>query len=382
MARGRERTDQNTIDGFKKMLFDEHIVGREACGWAICRVSIGRDGVDIINNWKLTPDVINSFLKYSDGFKDQEGPFLIYLLEAFGYILEIDNGIEFFLKTGILKRVNSILDSKDKPIFLEYKNRIHSLCLEFEMKFTMNHDGKSEGIEEEIIFTACKFLKSDNFEEVKFSVMVLMSCTILLEGKVQCSKYPDHKIILDLIDLLNHQDKNLHRYVKNAIINISEYPLGAEILTVHLSPHFQYLDEIFGISMVRHLSKLLPKQNELLEPPILPSENFEQLKLYCQNICNLIKNHKDQVKVGIQETIRLTERLIPFLLVKNEKGFQELVSNTLYLICNTEIAYGQPSAREELRNYLDQYGNVQHSTFNTSLNNEISKFTRLHPFLE
>jgi len=286
------------------------------------------------------------------------------------------------LKTGILKRINSILDKKDETVFLEHKHRMHSLCLEFEMKFTMNHEGKAEGIAEEIIFTACKFLKSNVFDEVKYSVMVLMSCTILLEGKVQCAKYPDHKIILDLIELLYNPEKNLHRYVKNAILNISEYPLGAEILTVHLSPHFEFLDEIFGIKMVKHLSRLIPKENELTEPPILPSETFNELRLYCQNICNLIKNHKEQVKVAIQETVKLAERLIPFLLVKTEKIFQELVANTLYLICNVEIADKEPNAREELRNYIEQYGDVQHPIFNTSLSNEVFKFPRVYQFLE
>jgi len=86
--RGRERINQNTIDGLKKMLFDEYKEGREVCGWALCRISIGRDGVDIINNWKLTPHLINSFLKYSEGFKDEEAEFLIYLLETFARQLE------------------------------------------------------------------------------------------------------------------------------------------------------------------------------------------------------------------------------------------------------------------------------------------------------
>jgi hypothetical protein len=134
--------------------------------------------------------------------------------------------------------------------------------------------------------------------------------------------------------------------------------------------------------MVRHLYKLIPKVNELIAPPILPTENFEKLKLYCTNICNLIKNHKEQVKIAIQETVRLAERLIPFLLVKNEKQFQELVANTLFLLCNTEIAEKEPNARDELRNYLDQYGDVNHPIFNTNLNNEVYKFPKLYQFLE
>jgi len=382
IMRGRERVNEETIEGIRKMLFDEHREGREACGWTICRMTISRDGGDIINNSKLTTDLIASFMKYTEELKDEEAQFMIYLLESFGYLLEFDQGIEFFLGSGILKRVNSILAKHEETIFKEFKNRINSLCLEFEVKFTMNHDGKEEGITEEIIFTAYKFLHSQVFEEVKFAVMTIMSCTILLEGKQQCADYLDQQILKDLTSLLPHSDKNLHRYVKNAITNISEYPPGVKHLTILLAPHFEYLDEIYGIRIVKWLALMVPKANELIAPPILPTENFSQLKLYCQDICSLIKNHKDQVKVAIQDTVRLTERILPFLLVKTEKNFQELVAQTLLLLCNTDIAGKEVNAKDEIRNYIEQYGDVKHPVYNTTLNDEISNFTRLCQALE
>jgi len=127
---------------------------------------------------------------------------------------------------------------------------------------------------------------------------------------------------------------------------------------------------------------MVPKANELIAPPILPTENFSQLKLYCQDICSLIKNHKDQVKVAIQDTVRLTERILPFLLVKTEKNFQELVAQTLLLLCNTDIAGKEVNAKDEIRNYIEQYGDVKHPVYNTTLNDEISNFTRLCQALE
>ena len=127
---------------------------------------------------------------------------------------------------------------------------------------------------------------------------------------------------------------------------------------------------------------MVPKANELIAPPILPAETFSQLKLYCHDICSLIKNHKDQVKVAIQDTVRLTERILPFLLVKTEKSFQELVAQTLLLLCNTDIAGKEVNAKDEIRNYIEQYGEVKHPTFHTTLNDEISNFTRLCQALE
>jgi hypothetical protein len=132
--------------------------------------------------------------------------------------------------------------------------------------------------------------------------------------------------------------------------------------------------------MVKHLSKLLPKMNELLEPPILPKDNIDNLKMYCMNICNLIKNHKNQVDIAIQETVRLTERLVPFLLYKHEKGFQETVASTIHMICIAHFTEKEPNGVEELRNYVEEFGDIQ--VFNTTLNTELHKFTKLHPFLE
>lgn len=127
---------------------------------------------------------------------------------------------------------------------------------------------------------------------------------------------------------------------------------------------------------------MLPKANELIQPPILPTENFAELKLYCQDICNLIKNHKEQVKIAIQDTVRLAERILPFLLVKTEKSFQELVAHTLFLICNTEIAGKDVKAKEELRTYVTQHGDIKHPTLHTTLNDEIRNFPRLYQALE
>jgi len=88
MRVGRERVNEATVAGIRSMLFDEHREGREACGWTVCRMAISRDGVDIINNNKLTTDLISSFLKHTEELKDEEAQFMIYLLESFGYILE------------------------------------------------------------------------------------------------------------------------------------------------------------------------------------------------------------------------------------------------------------------------------------------------------
>jgi hypothetical protein len=37
--------DKTTFEGLGKMLFDEKISAREACGWCVCRSVSARDGV-------------------------------------------------------------------------------------------------------------------------------------------------------------------------------------------------------------------------------------------------------------------------------------------------------------------------------------------------
>jgi hypothetical protein len=62
-------------------------------------------------------------------------------------------------------------------------------------KITVNPDGKQEAIEERVIETANNFLKQNNPEEVHYAVVLIMNCTIHLEGKKQCVEYRDNIVI-------------------------------------------------------------------------------------------------------------------------------------------------------------------------------------------
>ena len=61
----RAREYMNDFSGLSKMLFDENVLAREACGWAICRLISGRDGVDILCP-NMGKALIESFLIYSN----------------------------------------------------------------------------------------------------------------------------------------------------------------------------------------------------------------------------------------------------------------------------------------------------------------------------
>lgn len=97
-----------------------HSFIRLACAWCLNRVSSGRDGVDILFQSGLIKTMISSFLQYSEILMEENGHFLISLMESFINIFQYDNGIQFFLGSGLMKRLNLILTS---PTFIEFKEK-------------------------------------------------------------------------------------------------------------------------------------------------------------------------------------------------------------------------------------------------------------------
>jgi hypothetical protein len=89
----------------------------EACGWAICRIVTGRDGVDILAESKLIEQMIKSFMQYTVKPTPEVAKFDIYLLEAFSRVLQYDNGIHFFVRCGMVKRLNEILKNTNDTFF-------------------------------------------------------------------------------------------------------------------------------------------------------------------------------------------------------------------------------------------------------------------------
>lgn len=87
--------------------------------------------------------MITSLLKYTSSPKIEEAIFIIMMLEAFINILRYDNGIEFFIKSGIVARLNDILLNKTSSYYdKQWCLRINYLCLDCLAKISVNMDGK------------------------------------------------------------------------------------------------------------------------------------------------------------------------------------------------------------------------------------------------
>ncbi|KAL4510611.1 hypothetical protein ABPG72_004765 [Tetrahymena utriculariae] len=386
IMRGRQIVDDLTYEGFKDLLFDENLKAREANAWALCRFLTGRDGVDRLAESKIIQHMVESFLKYTEQPKIEEAKFIIMLLEGFLNILQYDNGIVFFVKTGIVARLNKILRNEDDTYYdRQWSLRINYLCLDCLAKICVNTQGKEEGIQLKVINTANNFLDSPINEEKKYSVVLIMNCSIHLDGKKQCTYVDDDNLIRKLIALLDSKDENLRVDVKQALKNIAELPDGFLVITAKLAHNLNYLKEVFFVKQGNHrvfeqpvllaLAKLLPKTSELPNPPNLPANKVLDYEKYCIAICYFILNQEEVIHDALEQIVKLVEKLAPFLLFRNNKQLQDMVAHTLQKLIQ------DPETKRQLIQYIMKYGNVAHSSNSSTLNEEIAKYKKLSEIL-
>lgn len=91
----------------------------------------------------------------------------------------------------------------------------------------------------------------------------------------------------------------------------------------------------------------------------------------------MIKNHKEAIRIVGEETVKTAEKILPFLGIRSEKGFQEQVATTLFKICQ----YDEYS-RKPVRKYLENFGDVEFDMGGGCLNKEIKKFRELNEIID
>ena len=139
-----------------------------AAAWAFYKLSVNRDGCDIIVRTESAVAIIMAFKKYAstENICEESGKFLIYLLEAMSNFTNYDNGIEPLLGKGTVECLNSILDDSSEVLKLGcYKQRIQQLCLRALGNIAINHQGKQDTIDNQVILNAWRFLTSADFTD-------------------------------------------------------------------------------------------------------------------------------------------------------------------------------------------------------------------------
>ena len=119
-----------------------------------------------------------------------------------------------------------------------------------------------------VIKASCQFLDenySQIYEDALNTSLVIMSCSIHLDGKKQIVNEVDEngepRIIKLMINRLMAQDEypDLRKNLKVGLMNVAELPEGFLKISHELSDKVEILDEIFGPKSVKALHQLLPK---------------------------------------------------------------------------------------------------------------------------
>jgi hypothetical protein len=363
--------DEMVCQVFSPMLLQDQLKCREVCGWMLCRMTSGRDGVEKLIRLDQVQYIIRSFKENSDKFSKDEAMFLIYLLECMACILQTDDGIEHFVSTSAMKRYNEILLREDQP-FGEYETRIRYLCLYCTSLIAMSSEGKEESIKHNMIKTANKYLRHEDEDVVNSATRLIMFSSIHLDGKTLAVAPQDDEIITNLIALLEHKNKDIVRNAEIAIRNISELPKGFMIISKYLSSHLPHLDKIFGSKAIVPLYSLLFKIDR---PPFVTVENKDAAMRYALAISYFI-NHPDHrgdaLNYAIEKTCKIVDRLLPLLLINTNQQGQAEIAKAVQAICEED-----EKNRASFQQFLVKHGEFQNPLYETNLLNEVANYKEL-----
>ena len=234
---GREMFIDYVFESLKELLEDEDLRVREASAWALQRVSVNEDGCQRLVEGSVPEIMILSFIQHSDPKEIQydEAQYLIYLLEAFVNVTFSDAGIGTLLDRDAIKQFNRLVgDDMVREKLQDRFSMVAQLCLRVIGNMSINHEGKEECIQHGVIATCYKYLALSpdrSYEDALNTSLILMSCSIHLEGKNQIVDQVDpaqNPVIIQTIISRLEIDKypDLRNNLKVALTNVAELPRG------------------------------------------------------------------------------------------------------------------------------------------------------------
>ena len=376
VRKGRDKLAQaNVEEVLRPMLLTDELMCREVCGWLLCRLCSGRDGVDILIQKDQVKHIVASFKANSDKQDKREALFLIYLLESMVCLLQTDKGIEQIVSTAAMKRFKEILatvHAADPRPFGEFDTRIKCLCLHATSLIAMKDDGKEESIELGMIDIANEYLNHDDPEVSNAATKVIMFSSVHLKGKDQATKPTNDAVIKNIIALLSSSSKDIVQNAEISLLNIADLPKGFKIICKYLSAHLEDLERIFGPLSIVPLYQLLFKIDK---PPFLTQENEANALRYGLAIAYFINadsNNEYAMEMATQRTCKIVDRLLPLLLAKNQPDAQKKIALVIQKICEDDQVN-----LLSFQNFVATHGNTQNSLHNTSLLDEIANFREL-----
>jgi len=368
----------------QELLEDKVLAVRVAVAKVFTRLSINDDGCQRIVESESAAAMVRSFVAHSRDEKHlarEDGQYLEHLLEAFANLTFSDYGIAPLLGSGAVPNFNRIISQEyvGKILAPRFRQKIQALSLRVLGNISINHDGKQECIDDKVILHAWKYLESDVYEERLNASLVLMSCTVHLNGKQQAIQFQEPKgqpkIVQVMVErLLEGGFPDLRKNLKVALTNIAELPEGFLLVAHELSDKTELLDEVFGPRAVKALHNLLPKLSDHADPLKLDAELVSgRYAKYVKSLAHIIKKYKeDAAQVAIDETINFSEKLAPFINPETQLQFETV-------LCLREVCSLDQYNCHILRNFLEKYGDniIRWSYGITTLNKELIQYPDL-----
>lgn len=287
--------------------------------------------------------MIDSFIKHSNekNLQGHDAIYLIHLLEAFVNLTFSDMGIQPLLGKNAIAQFSLLLGSTNAVFHLgEHHNKIAELCLRVLGNMSINHEGKQECIDNKVIEASYVFLEESDqrsYEDALNTSLILMSCSIHLEGKNQIVHKEDMSGIAVIIRTIIYRLEDmrypdLRNNLKVVLTNVAELPLGFSKITLQLCDKIEILDEVFGPRCVKPLHNFLLKLSDYDD--VLHIDENEAFKgvMVIRALAYIFKKYKEvAAQVAIDETINFAEKLAPF--INPEYGVQREVFDCLTEIC-------------------------------------------------
>ena len=345
----------------QELLEDQVLRVREAVAKTFEKLSMNDDGCNRMVTSKCAEAMIESFICHSrdaEALQKHDGQYLIHLLEAFSNLTFSDQGIEPLLGKLSVMTFNRIISSQyvEDILIKAHCEKVRELCLRVLGNMSLNDEGKLECIENKVILNAWRYLNSPDFQKRLNASLVLMSCTIHLEGKKQAAYYEEHlepRILQTVIDRLNDmKEADIRKNLKVTLINIAELPDGFLKITHELSDKLDLMDEVFGPRAVRALHNLLPKITEYPDPLRIEHALTKKYARYIKSLAYIMKTYKDEAaQVAVDQTINFAEKLAPF--INPETGLQK---ETIF--CLREVCGIDQYNSHVLNTFLTKYGEI------------------------
>lgn len=326
------------------------------------KLSFNDDGCIRVVTSKSAEAMIESFIGHSkdaETLKKEDGQYLIHLLEAFSNITFSDLGIEPLLGKQAVSTFNKIISQKYVEDILnkQHHEKIRELCLRVLGNISINHEGKQECIDDKVILNAWRYLDAAELQKRLNASLVLMSCTIHLDGKKQAVQYEEglkqpailQKIIERLYDM---KEPDMRKNLKVTLLNIAELPEGFLKILHELSDKMDLLDEVFGPRSIKALHNLLTKLSEYPDPLRIDAEAVQKYSRYIKSLAYIMKTYKEEAaQVAVDQTINFSEKLAPFLNPETK-----LQKETI--LCLREVCSIDQYNCHILKKFLSKYGDI------------------------